>query len=1567
MTRRIVTVAFCAMVLLFSRVYAQPQSAAHQHNSGSGVDGMPAAPILVLTQNASALDTEEQKVTTFLSTQGFVYDVTDAIGLSTLNAADYPLIIFRTGSEPASYDNGAVLSEIRDAVETAGVTLMVENYGSYLAAYLGWGTVSSKHFLPVVLDRCAFVAPITQHEIFDGITTWDPPTPPDDDDQILWEILTPTGGSGVRIESIPDEVAIESWHLLITPGWKHQPTNSTYCQSWGGCTSERSVHIDRDQTFSIKYVQKGYGQLYFSAPVGFGGGFATNAPVVVGKAGMALKQNIVRWGLRAVKPDPPSNLTATAVSPTRVQLIWVDNSNYETRFVIEKESNPGMWVPVDTAFTNITSHIVVNLQPETEHSFRVRAANWKYESDPTNVASAVTPPFPAPTDLQAEAVSSDAVQLSWEDRSTNESGFIVEIKQSTGVWDEVAAAAANATSHVVLGLQPSTTYTFRLKAVEGIIASPASNEAMATTWMFLQAPTNLTAEVLSETEVLLQWEDHADGEENYEVQEQHESGGWSLVATLGANAEKHGLQGLVPRTHYRFRVRAIGTNAASSWSNVVEVLTKTKPAAPLEFTCIATDHQTVAMTWLRGSENEEGYEIERKTAVIDWEIVHTAGPGDGDLKDEHLQASTVYWYRARAVNDVGTSVWVEDTAVTYPMPVPDIPFGLRAEADGPTSITLTWVMPSPSYAISFEIEQSLTGDENDFSRISPDAAGRDRAYTVAGLDPETEYCFRIRAVNLSGVSGYSTIECATTQGSDDPFRPFNLTAVALGETEIRITWEMPDPSNEDGFELQRSLSGAEGDFTMVTPEPAQGSRQYLDTELAPGTTYFYRLRSYNSFGFSAWTDTVSATTQKEVLTPELRAAIEAKQQVIGKAETLIPEGGTEMRALRSLLGDYARGYDESAATNLITEWSTTGASDPVQATKAMERYTLFEEALLDSWGDDQASPPVTGMRDLGSQCGRIPAIATKNLLALALAWKEERDFLPAEEPNVDAAMEDLILALSDNTCQLLALMSADQGGELTMLTDDIIRSRGEVQDVTSGLMLSLTDYWQEHLLGRYYLRVTQPLIAEYAHRTEQLDFAGTQSEAEAKRDAILASLRVDIDALSAAFGDYYRIGSNLDKAYAIEQSAGADAAIFLLRLTGLRTPLTDNMYAALADAVIPTQRFLYMTSPDAVPGLGSVPSALASAGEAIFDPTQGGIVQGENPLVIFRKAAVPVNNPVIDADFVRLQELRAEVQEGDTQYISDEFDALRRSGREMVAEITSLQRPLLGVDRAALYGDEALRSDYYYTLARMQLLKTRRAVLSVALADYIRTPTSQKQVSLVAEIDSIIGPFENVGGRLADLISAAGSIRVLPVLSIESADIVRDEAGGPKRCRIRFDVKNVGGADADIPTATLGFLSSGLTVVGNPVYSFATLQPDGAVRDSLDADIDSGIRQVTVSFRMQTAGRVFVDRLTLAVPQSTTGVEQQPPLPASCILHQNYPNPFNPSSTIRFDLPRSMTVSLIVTDALGRELIRLLDHAVMQSGLNTVRYDARSIPSGVYFYRLETPDGMFVRKMVLVR
>ncbi len=89
-------------------------------------------------------------------------------------------------------------------------------------------------------------------------------------------------------------------------------------------------------------------------------------------------------------------------------------------------------------------------------------------------------------------------------------------------------------------------------------------------------------------------------------------------------------------------------------------------------------------------------------------------------------------------------------------------------------------------------------------------------------------------------------------------------------------------------------------------------------------------------------------------------------------------------------------------------------------------------------------------------------------------------------------------------------------------------------------------------------------------------------------------------------------------------------------------------------------------------------------------------------------------------------------------------------------------------------------------------------------------------------------------------------------------------------------------------------------------------------------------------------------------------------LPGSHKLDQNYPNPFNPSTTIRFSLSQPTNVQLKVYDILGAEIATLVNTRLGQ-GEQNVTWDASNQSSGIYFYRLITDEGVFTKKMMLIK
>ena len=110
-------------------------------------------------------------------------------------------------------------------------------------------------------------------------------------------------------------------------------------------------------------------------------------------------------------------------------------------------------------------------------------------------------------------------------------------------------------------------------------------------------------------------------------------------------------------------------------------------------------------------------------------------------------------------------------------------------------------------------------------------------------------------------------------------------------------------------------------------------------------------------------------------------------------------------------------------------------------------------------------------------------------------------------------------------------------------------------------------------------------------------------------------------------------------------------------------------------------------------------------------------------------------------------------------------------------------------------------------------------------------------------------------------------------------------------------------------------------------------------------------------------GWTFLSQSGLAVSIEDPNRET---LPDGISLDQNYPNPFNPSTEISFTLPGSENVSLEIFDITGRKVATLID-GVQSAGTNTVRFDASSLSSGMYIYRLQSNSFSLTRKMMLIK
>lgn len=124
-----------------------------------------------------------------------------------------------------------------------------------------------------------------------------------------------------------------------------------------------------------------------------------------------------------------------------------------------------------------------------------------------------------------------------------------------------------------------------------------------------------------------------------------------------------------------------------------------------------------------------------------------------------------------------------------------------------------------------------------------------------------------------------------------------------------------------------------------------------------------------------------------------------------------------------------------------------------------------------------------------------------------------------------------------------------------------------------------------------------------------------------------------------------------------------------------------------------------------------------------------------------------------------------------------------------------------------------------------------------------------------------------------------------------------------------------------------------------------------------DDDFKAGIFQ---------SGIALVSEIQNKETFEDTGLRSNVTSEESVFKAKNYPNPFNPSTTITYFLPEATDVTLTVYDRLGRE-VSVLVSGNQSEGTHSVEFNAESLPSGIYFYRIKTPLHTEVMKMMLAK
>ncbi len=166
-------------------------------------------------------------------------------------------------------------------------------------------------------------------------------------------------------------------------------------------------------------------------------------------------------------------------------------------------------------------------------------------------------------------------------------------------------------------------------------------------------------------------------------------------------------------------------------------------------------------------------------------------------------------------------------------------------------------------------------------------------------------------------------------------------------------------------------------------------------------------------------------------------------------------------------------------------------------------------------------------------------------------------------------------------------------------------------------------------------------------------------------------------------------------------------------------------------------------------------------------------------------------------------------------------------------------------------------------------------------------------------------------------------------------------------------------ADTVIYTSAFTLPPTSRTIVSANINANTTTSPDVSGFRTGVAAYGGG-----VVFVGAQQSRIFYDGSNVSPP---VGINQNGNnIPGEFSLSQNYPNPFNPETKINFAVPKAAFVSIVVYNALGQVVSRIVSEE-MNAGYYTVDFNASHLTSGIYFYRITAGEFTETKKMMLIK
>ena len=538
----------------------------------------------------------------------------------------------------------------------------------------------------------------------------------------------------------------------------------------------------------------------------------------------------------------PSNLQIMQDNVHTFSLIWNDHSIGEEGFTIERKIDEGNYELIQTNAENDTTYTDdINTRDSFEIVYYKIYAFYETSNSDSLVGNCSIN-FPAPTNLQYEHLTISSIELTWQDNSNDEDGFIIEKKLNEETWEQIADITE--TDWTDENAEINQNLQYRVQAYSGENSTDfVETEVIDNT---IPAPTNLQIAQGNIHTFSLIWNDNCIGEEGFTIERKIDEGNYILIHTNAENDTTY-TDDINTRDSFEtvyYKIHAIYETSNSD--SLVGSCSINFPA-PTNLQYVHLTISSIKLTWQDNSDGEDGFKIDKKVGENAWQIEFAVvGENAEDWTDTSAEINEMIKYIVYAYSGTNNSDYVYTGEIDNAIPPPS---NLQYQPLTISSIKLTWQDNSEGED-GFKIDKKVGTNAwlIEFTIVGEDI----ETWTDANAELNELLQYRVYAF-----SGTNNSDYVYTGEIDNAIpTPENLDYTINLTCEITLHWDY-NITGIDGFKITRRVGNGTWDENFATIP--SGIYEFIDAGLTIGETYKYKVQAYFSTYTSNFTSAISYT------------------------------------------------------------------------------------------------------------------------------------------------------------------------------------------------------------------------------------------------------------------------------------------------------------------------------------------------------------------------------------------------------------------------------------------------------------------------------------------------------------------------------------------------------------------------------------------------------------------------------------------------------------------------------------------------------------------------------------